>query len=270
MSRLTRARRLARMDGRWKPCPLMPDLTPLQWLLAVLGALGIGVAKSGFSGVSMLHVLIFAYLFGAKPSTGVVLPMLIVGDLLAVRNFQRHARWDYIRKLLPPAMIGVIIGALLVNRINEQQYKPLIGGIIFTLTALQLLRLWRPALFEHVPHTHWFAWTMGLLVGTTTMLINGAGPIAAMFFVAVSLPKLEYVGTSAWLFLIINCFRVPFSAALGLIHRDTLLLNALLAPAIAVGLLTGRWLVHRIPQRLFDGLLLAFAAVAALRLIGIF
>ena len=62
----------------------MPHLTSFDWLLAIFGAVGIGVAKSGFSGVSMLHVLIFASLFGARDSTGVVLPMLIVGDVLAV------------------------------------------------------------------------------------------------------------------------------------------------------------------------------------------
>ncbi len=248
----------------------MPDLTPLQWLLAVLGAVGIGVAKSGFSGVSMLHVLIFASLFGARDSTGVVLPMLIVGDVLAVRTFRQHARWDYIRRLLPPAALGVIAGALLVQRLGEAQYKPLIGAIILGLTALQLLRLGRPALFDHVPHTRWFAWAMGLLVGVTTMLANAAGPIAALYLLAVALPKLEFVGTSAWLFLIINCFKVPFSVGLGLIHRDTLLLNAALVPAIAAGLFGGRWLVHRIPQRLFDVLLLGFAALAALRLVGLF
>jgi uncharacterized membrane protein YfcA len=196
--------------------------------------------------------------------------MLIVGDIFAVRNFQQHTRWDYVRRLLLPAAIGVVIGALLVHRIGDAQYKPLIGVIILCLTCLQLLRLWRPALFELVPHTHWFAWTMGLLVGITTMLANGAGPIAALYLISVSLPKLEFVGTSAWLFLIINCFKVPFSAALGLIHGDTLLLNVLLAPAIGVGILTGRWLVHRIPQRLFEMLLLTFAGVAALRLIGLF
>ena len=248
----------------------MPHLTPLDWLLAVGGAVGIGVAKSGFSGVSMLHVLIFASLFGARDSTGVVLPMLIVGDVLAVRTFRQHARWDYIRRLLPPAALGVVAGALLVRWLGEAQYRPLIGAIILALTALQLLRLWRPALFERVPHTHWFAWTMGLLVGVTTMLANAAGPIAALYLLAVALPKLEFAGTSAWLFLIINCFKVPFSAALGLIHADTLLLNAALIPAIAAGLFAGRWLVHRIPQRLFDALLLGFAALAALRLVGIF
>jgi len=248
----------------------MPELTAPQWLLAVLAAVGIGVAKSGFSGVSMLHVIIFASLFGARDSTGVVLPMLIVGDLLAVRAFRQHARWDYIRRLLPPAACGVIAGALLVRWLSEAQYKPLIGAIILALTGLQLLRLGRPALFDQVPHTRWFAWGMGLFVGVTTMLANAAGPIAALYLLAVALPKLEFVGTSAWLFLIINCFKVPFSLALGLIHRETLLLNAVLIPAIVVGLFAGRWVVHLIPQRLFDALLLIFAAIAALRLAGLF
>ena len=248
----------------------MPELTASQWLLAVLAAAGIGVAKSGFSGVSMLHVIVFVGIFGARDSTGVVLPMLIVGDILAVLAFRQHARWDYIRRLLPPAAAGVIAGALLVRQLSDAQFRPLIGGIILALTALQLLRLTRPALFDHVPHRPWFAWGMGLLVGVTTMLANAAGPIAALYLLAVSLPKLEFVGTSAWLFLIINCFKVPFSVGLGLIHADTLLLNAVLIPAIAAGLFAGRWLVHRIPQRLFDGLLLGFAGIAALRLIGVF
>jgi uncharacterized membrane protein YfcA len=94
--------------------------------------------------------------------------------------------------------------------------------------------------------------------------------VFAIYCVAVALPKMEFVGTSAWFFLIVNAFKVPFSVALGLIHGGTLLLNAVLSPFIVAGVFAGRWLTGRIPQRLFDGLLLAFAAVAALRLIGIF
>jgi hypothetical protein len=248
----------------------MPDFSPAQWLLAILGALGIGVAKSGFAGVSMLHVLIFAYLFGARESTGVVLPMLIVGDMLAVCAFRQHARWEYVRRMVPPALIGIIAGWLLMHRLSGAAYKPLIGWIILTLAVLQLWRQARPQLFERVPHSAWFAWSMGLLAGGTTMLINGAGPIMALYFLAIALPKFELVGTSAWFFLIVNCLKVPFSATLGLIHLDSLRLNTLLVPAIAVGLFGGRWLVRRIPQRLFDALLLVFAAVAALRLIGLF
>jgi uncharacterized membrane protein YfcA len=248
----------------------MPDLTPVQWLLVVVSALGIGVAKSGFAGISMIHVLIFAFLFGAKNSTGVVLPMLIVGDICAVLAFRQHARWDYIRRMLVPACLGVVAAWAWMHRLDEKLYKPLIGAIILLLSCLQITRMRRPEWFAHIPHAHWFAWSLGLLAGVTTMLANAAGPIMALYFLAVALPKMEFVGTSAWFFFILNVFKVPFSAGLGLIHQETLLLNAILVPLIVLGLFTGRWLIRHVSQRLFDGLLLAFAGLAALRLIGVF
>jgi hypothetical protein len=248
----------------------MPDLTPSQCLLAAIAAMGIGVAKSGFAGVSLLHVIVFALLFGARESTGVVLPMLIVGDLCAVAVFRQHARWDYIRRMLPPAVAGIVIGFLLMQKLNDATFKPLIGSIILALTALQFARMQRPKWFAGLPYAPLFAWSIGLLAGITTMFANAAGPVMALYFLAVSLPKLEFVGTSAWFFLVVNLVKVPFSAQLGLIHRDTLLLNAALIPAIAAGLFAGRWLVVRISQKVFDGFLLAFAALAALRLVGLF
>jgi uncharacterized membrane protein YfcA len=101
------------------------------------------------------------------------------------------------------------------------------------------------------------------------MMANAAGPIFTLYALALSLPKFELVGTGAWFFFIVNLIKLPFSAALGLIHAGTLLINAMLLPAVGVGLLIGRWLTARVPQRLFDALLLAFAAVSSLRLIGV-
>jgi uncharacterized protein len=248
----------------------MPHLTLSQWLLAIVAATGVGVSKSGLSGMGMLHVLIFAFLFGARNSTGVVLPMLLIGDVFAVRAFHRHARWDYVRRMLPPACLGVIGAALFMRGLSEAVYKPIIGSIILALTALQFVNLQRPDWFGSVPHARWFAWTLGLLAGAATMLANAAGPVFSIYCLAVGLPKLELVATGAWFFLIVNAFKVPFSAALGLIHGQTLLLNLVLSPMVGVGLLAGRWLTRRIPQQVFDRLLLAFAAVAALRLIGLF
>ena len=247
----------------------MPHLTPFQWMLSIFAGFGIGFAKSGFAGVSLLHVVVFIFLFGARDSTGVVLPMLIVGDIMAVVAFRQHARWDYIRRLLPPAVTGIVVGWWMMKHLSDAAFKPLVGAIILALTALQLVRLWQPRLYENVPHQLWFAWLMGLLAGVTTMVANAAGPIMALFLIAVSLPKFELVGTSAWFFFVINCLKIPFSVDLGLIHRGTLLFNAVLIPAIGAGLFAGRWCVTRVPQKLFDGLLLAFAGIAALRLIGL-
>lgn len=248
----------------------MPDLAPAQWLLAILAAFGLGVGKAGLAGLSLLHVVIFAFLFGARESTGVVLPMLLVGDVCAVTAFHQHARWDYVRRMLPPSCLGIGAGALLLGRLDEAAFRPVIGWIILALTVLQLARMQRPDWFGSVPHAPWFTWAIGLLAGATTMLANAAGPIFVLYALAVGLPKLEMVGTGAWFFFIVNAVKVPFSAGLGLIHGGTLLLNLALVPAIVAGVLGGRWVVHRIHQRLFEMLLLAFAAIAALRLTGAF
>jgi uncharacterized membrane protein YfcA len=247
----------------------VPHLSASQWLLAVAAATGIGIGKSGLAGMSLVHVLIFAFLFGARDSTGVVLPMLLVGDVCAVRIFHQHARWDYVRRMLPPACVGVIVAALIMRSLNESVYKPLIGVTILILTILQIARTLRPHWFGTVPHARWFAVTIGLIAGGATMLANAAGPIIAIYCVAVALPKFELVGTTAWFFFIINAFKVPFSISLGLIRGSTLALNAVLSPAVVAGIFIGRGLTAHIPQRLFDSLLLAFAGVAALRLVGV-
>lgn len=245
---------------------MLPPFTATQWLLAILAGIGIGVSKSGLPGVSLLHVVVFAQLFPGLASTGVVLPMLIAGDIGAVLLFRRHAQWPHVVRTLPPALVGVGVGWLLMGRFPGAQWSPVIGGIVLALALLQILRHWRPAWFASVPHTHAFAWTVGFVAGVVTMLANAAGPVMALYLVAVSLPKDAFVGTAAWFFLLINVLKVPFSAQLGLITGRSLVFNALLVPAIAAGLFAGRALVARIPQRLFDTLILVFALAAALKL----
>ncbi|MEZ6137705.1 MAG: sulfite exporter TauE/SafE family protein [Pirellulaceae bacterium] len=235
--------------------------------MLAIGAAGIGFSKSGFAGVSMLHVIVFAMVFGGKPSTGVLLPMLVIGDVCAIRFFGKKVQWRHVGRLLPPTLIGVVFGFLLMERINEAAFKPLVGIIILSLTLVQLLRMWKPDKFEKMPHSRLFAWTLGLLAGVTTMLANAAGPVVALYLLAVALPKYEFVGTSAWLFLVVNVFKLPFSYNLGLIDLGTLAVDVTFAPAILFGMILGRWLVKRVEQKLFDGLLLAFTAIAALRLI---
>lgn len=248
---------------------MLPDLTPAEWALAAAAAFSMGVSKAGLNGLSLLHVLIFAFLFGARASTGLILPMLIVADVLAVRAFQAHARWDYIKRMLPPTLLGVVIGFLLMGRIDESAFRVAVGGIILTLSVMQAARTLRPGWFGNVPHSAAFAWAMGIAAGMATMLANAAGPVFTIYALSVSLPKFELVGTGAWFFFIVNASKVPFSAALGLIHFDTLFINLVLVPLVIAGITLGRQITTRVPQVLFERLLLALAAVAALRLIGV-
>ncbi|MFG0290910.1 MAG: sulfite exporter TauE/SafE family protein [Rhodopirellula sp. JB044] len=247
---------------------MLTSITPDQWACLIIGAMGIGVSKSGFPGISMLHVVLYAFVFGALESTGVLLPMLVVGDVCAIRFFGREANWQHVRRLLPPTVAGILIGWLMMDRLDAGQFKLIVGGIILALTGVQLTRTFRPGWFDSVPHQTWFAVVLGLLAGVTTMLANAAGPVVALYLLAVALPKWELIGTSAWLFLVLNVLKLPLSFQLGLIHWNTLLIGALMAPAIPLGMLGGRWLVGRVPQKWFNLILLGFTAIAALRLIG--
>lgn len=215
----------------------------------------------------MVHVILFAHVFGARESTGIVLPMLIAGDIFAMTVYGKHANWKYVQRMFGPAMIGVVAGWLLMFRLDEKYYRPLIGTIILGLTVLQIIRIWKEEWLADVPHARWFAWSMGILVGLTTMLANAAGPVFGLYLLAIGLPKMEFVGTAAWFFLLLNISKIPFSWSLGLIRLDTLALNAALMPLIGLGLWIGTMVVRRIPQKLFDSLILIFTGVAALRML---
>ena len=238
-----------------------------QWALLAIAALGIGVTKSGFSGMGMIHVLIFAHVLGARESTGIVLPMLIAGDVFAILFYGKHANWSYIYRMIPPALLGICMGAWAMTWLDSAVYKPFIGATILLLVVLQTVRVWRPQWFENVPQSQWFAWSMGILAGTTTMMANAAGPVFGLYLLAIGLPKLEFVGTAAWFFLLINVTKIPFSWGLGLIRIDTLSMNLLLIPLVAFGLWLGRKLVQRISQRVFDSLILSVTAAAAIRMV---
>ena len=152
-------------------------------------------------------------------------------------------------------------------QLPETYYRPLIGLIILGLTVMQIIRLWKEEWLADVPHAAWFAWSMGMLVGLTTMLANAAGPVFGLYLLAIGLPKMEFVGTAAWFFLLLNLVKIPFSWSLGLIRLDTLALNAMLLPLIALGLWLGSLLIRRIPQRLYDSLVLILTGIASLRML---
>lgn len=229
--------------------------------------MGIGFSKAGFAGVSMLHVVIYASVFEPKASTGVLLPMLVAGDLCAIGFFGRSANWPQVRRLLPPTLIGVLIGWRMMDRLDGDQFKLVVGGIILSLAAVQAFRMRRPEALSALPG-HWgFAITLGVLAGVTTMLANAAGPVVALYLLAVAMPKWELIGTAAWLFLILNVCKLPLSAQQDLIDGRTLLINAALVLWIPLGMLVGQWLVHRVPQSAFNWILLGFTVVAAVKLL---
>jgi uncharacterized protein len=238
------------------------------WLLAFAAAFAVGLAKGGLSGFGAVTVLFMAEAMPARASTGVVLPLLIIGDLYSVRAYGVHTEWKYVHRLVLPVMAGVVLGWALMNQIPDALFRPVMGWIILGLSLLQVTRRLAGEAVERLAHSMGFAAAMGLLGGVATMLANAAGPIMALYFLSVQLPKFSFLGTQAWLFFMLNSFKVPFSAHLGLIDTNVLLLVVVLSPAVVLGVVVARLTVNVLPQRLFEWLILIFSILSALRLIA--
>lgn len=236
-----------------------------QWLLAIVGAMLVGVAKTGIVGLSLLFVSVFASIMPTRQSTGVVLPLLIVGDVVAVLSYRRHAQWRYLWKLFPWAGTGIVIGYLALGRMDDRQARIAIGAIITGLAALHIYRRFRPVGHES-EHGAWFAPLIGILAGFTTLVSNSSGPLMVIYLLAMRLPKMEYMGTMAVFFMLLNFFKLPFMINLGLVNRESLLLNLELAPAVLVGAFAGKWLLGRINQQAFDTIALVLTLGAAAKM----
>jgi len=243
------------------------NLEPWQLALAVLGALLVGVSKTGIAGLGMLFVVMFANVIPAKQSSGFVLPLLIVGDLIAVWSYRAHAKWSHVWRLVPWTAAGVLIGYFAMGRIDDGQARVLIGVIILVMVSVQLWRRARAKAGEIYDHGVWFAPTVGVLAGFTTLVANAAGPLMAIYLLAMRLPKMEYVGTAAVFFLLLNCFKVPFMVDLGLITTRSFGFNLMLAPTVFLGAMLGRKLLPKINQKLFENLTLGLSALAGIRLL---
>lgn len=243
------------------------NLEPWQLALAVFGALLVGVSKTGVAGLGMLFVVMFANVIPAKQSSGFVLPLLIFGDVVAVWSYRAHAKWPHVFRLMPWTAAGVVAGYFAMGRIDDRQARVLIGTIILAMVAIQLWRRSRLKADAVEQAPVWFAPTVGVLVGFTTLVANAAGPLMAIYLLAMRLPKMEYVGTGAVFFLILNLFKVPFMAGLGLITADSFGFNLMLAPAVLLGAMIGRKILPLINQKLFENLALGLSATAGIRLL---
>lgn len=224
----------------------------------------VGLSKTGINGLGMLAVVLFAQVLPAREATGMVLPLLCCGDVVAVASYRRHATWSHLWRLFPWTVLGVLAGYVALGRIDERQTRLLIGVIVLALVGLHVAR--RRQAGGEAEHGAWFAPTIGVLAGFTTLVANAAGPLMAIYLLAMRLPKMEFMGTGAVFFMLLNLFKVPFMVQLGLITPASFSINLLLAPAVFAGAWVGRKILHRINQRLFENLALVLSAVAALEL----
>lgn len=238
-----------------------------QWILFAFAALCIGFSKSGFSGFSIISIMILTELFGAKGQIGVGLPLLIVADITVFPAFRKHGNWREVWILLPPAIIGGIIGIWVLKSVDNEQMKPILAWVILLLVLMQMAKKWKPDSVYKLAMTKGFGVFAGLAGGLATVIANAAGPIQQLYLLSKKMEKMDMIGVGARFFLIVNILKLPIFGAMSMVSKETLLMNLYVVPLIFVGVYLGKKCIKKVPQKVFEYLVISFALVAALRLL---
>ncbi|MFD5893762.1 MULTISPECIES: sulfite exporter TauE/SafE family protein [unclassified Streptomyces] len=250
----------------------MDTISMWEFVALAAAAALVGFSKTAVSGANTVSLAVFAAVLPARESTGVLLPILIVGDTIAVLTYRRHAHWPTLWRLFPAVAGGVVVGTVFMLWADDGAVRVSIGSILLLMAGVTIWRR-RYAPEEDTPEEtaslkgRVKARSYGVLGGFTTMVANAGGPVMSLYLLSAGFRKLGFLGTSAWFFLIVNTSKVPFSVGLGLIDRESLLLDALLVLFVLPGALIGKLCVDRIDQRVFERLVIGATILGGLQLL---
>ncbi len=251
--------------------PSIYDLDACSWALAALCGLVVGMSKCGLAGLSSIAIPLMPMLMPAKASTGVMLPVFILGDAMGVAHFNRHANWKLLWRLIPAALLGILIGFWLLKQpwLDDRAIRKSIGVIVLVICIMNIFKERLKMSFGEGKGTLSFAIAcfFGVMAGVTTMVANASGPIMVIYLLAMGLKKDEFIGTSAWYFMLLNWIKVPLMIRLGMMNPDSLLFDFKLAPVILVGGILGIFLTDRLSEKNYKFVIQVLTVITAIKLL---
>jgi len=238
-----------------------------DWIIMMCAAMFIGIGKAGLPGAGMLTIPIFATILGSKPSTGFLLPLLIIADIVAVYHYRNNVKWKHLVRLFPFVIVGIGSAVLIGHYINDDQFKWVLFGVILFGVVIMI---WRDLKKSDIviADKPWFFTIMGYLGGFTSMIANGAGPVMSLYLLGAKVPKNDFIGTRAWFFFLMNLIKIPAHVFLWkTISTDSLGKNLYLIPAIFIGMFLGFKILKRIPEHIFKYVVLIAVIASAVSLL---
>lgn len=245
-----------------------------------LAVLITGVAKSGFGGgVGILAVPLVAVALDAAVAVGVMLPILIAADVVAVAQHRRERSDFHLRWSLLGGVVGIALGSVLLwhfkagDTTAAQRGDSLkttlnltVGGVCVLLVALQVYRM-AGGKVPGIPRGRGAGLTAGGLAGFVSTLAHAAGPVMTVYILDQGLEKRRVVGTLVLFFFVLNMLKLPTFVGLELITGRTLAASLLLIPLVPLGSLLGLWLNRVIPEKPFTLVMYLGAGIAGIWLV---
>jgi hypothetical protein len=235
------------------------------WLLVFFAIFFIGVTKSGFgSGVGLMIVPMTLLAMGhlnhtPQDTLGLMLPLLVLGDVIAVSQYYKRFNRPAVGKLLIGTAVGVVFGWLLLSWFNSQKQSIAIALVEVEvglesvgLVGLHWYRMSRGSMAKYAKPGMVQSNLTGAAAGVSSTLAHAAGPIIALYLLPQKLDRAAFVGTSAVYFCLLNLAKLPAYWASHDMNARTLALSAKMLPLVIAGAVFGRWLNRHISDALFS------------------
>src|SRR2546421_9154057 len=228
----------------------------LWWSIVILAIFPIGLTKSGFGSgpglmIAPMPTFAMAHIpkYGTDAALGLLLPLLMAGDIIAIWQYRRLLSMKIVPRLLPGTIIGVVLGYLLLRwfvsqrkEVTETLVNLTIGLESVFLVLLHFYRVWRSRgqLPRYVPRI-WRSLSVGAFAGVSSTLAHGAGPIISLHLLPQRLERGIFVGACALYFFVMNGLKMPGYYLAGLFGKIPASLALELMPLVIAGALFGYW-----------------------------
>lgn len=222
---------------------------PWFYAVAIPAVILIGLAKGGFTVVTLLSVPLLALVIPPVQAAAVTLPVLVASDLIALFSYRGAYDRSILRVWIPLSIIGIAIGWATAAWVTEHQIRLIIG----IMSVVFALNYWLTPAGGRPPHKHnpVKAAFWAVVTGFTSFVSHAGGPPFQVYVTPLRLEPKVLAGTAVITFAVINAVKLVPYFLLGQFDSANLVASAILTPiALLTTVLTVR-LIRRIEPDAF-------------------
>ena len=234
------------------------------FFFAAFGVAVFGIGKGGFAGpISMLAVPVMSFVMNPIQAAGILLPLLVLMDVMAMYIYWKKWRVDIIKIIIPASIIGIIIGSLTFQYTSENQIRLVVGIISILFVIISLIQKNNLALKPtKIKGIFWSS-----TAGYTSFLIHAGAPPMNFYMLPLKLDKTIYIGTTTFAYFIINSVKLIPYYFLDLLTPSNLKISIALIPVAIVSVLIGYFLQKKVSQEMFYNIIYFLLFFSGVKLI---
>jgi len=238
---------------------------PFFYICTIPAILLFGMSKGGFGGgISMLSVPLIALAISPVQAAAILLPILVVMDLFAIKNFRGECSIANLRIIIPGAVIGIILGTFTFSYLSADMIRIIIGAIavIFTLNYWFKRNITQGSMPDRLKGTIWSA-----ISGFTSFGVHAGGPPISIYLLPQKMDKKILMGTFAWFFSVVNLLKLIPYTWLGLFDQTNITTSLILMPLAPVGVALGYFLLNKVSINIIYHFCYVFLFLAGISLL---